>query len=102
MESPDIPSPQAVLKVKADKVAIVPPGHKYSMIQQLAHAVLWQEFWLKKLDGGRKKSGMNEWKDNFRVPEASEWEDLRARFVSGLEDAVALCRSGASAQVRIG
>ncbi len=39
-EGHDIPSPEKVLKIKADKSAIVPAGFNYSMVQNLAHALL--------------------------------------------------------------
>lgn len=60
----------------------------------MAHAVLWQEFWLNKLNGGRKKSSMKEWKDDFRKPAPEELEDLKSRFVSGLRQAADIAASG--------
>lgn len=83
----DIPAPEGMLKVKRDAANEQIEPAPYSLATNLAHAVLWQRFWLGKLAGGRKKSNMTEWRDDFRVPEPEEWEGLRREFVKGLKEA---------------
>ena len=58
-------------------------GAPYSAVTNLAHAVMWQEAWLSALDGVTV-SGPTLWENDFRVPDPSEWPDLRTRFVNGL------------------
>lgn len=83
----DIPTPAGVLRVREDKRSAVPPGAPYSILTNLAHTVLWQDFWLKKLAGGRRKAGPPEWNHDFRVPDPSEWKPLRGRLLDGLQEA---------------
>ncbi len=87
LEGWDIPTPAGMLRVKAENAAIKHPEAPYSLLTNLAHAVLWQDFWIQKLNGGRKNSNMIEWKNDFRVPETSEWKELRSRFLDGLKQA---------------
>ncbi len=76
-----------MLKVKREDAANQVDSAPYSLLTNLAHATLWQRFWLEKLSGGRKKSTMKEWKDDFRVPDPEEWEGLRREFIEGLREA---------------
>lgn len=87
IEGYDIPTPEAALKIKQESAQRQAEGLPYSVLKNLAHAVTWQAFWLRKLGGGRKKSGMPEWKANWRDPGPEEWEPLRLEFISGLKEA---------------
>lgn len=89
----DIPVPSTMLKIKAEKAAILPEHAPYSVLTNLAHAVLWQELWLQKLHGKRKASGMQEWQNDFRIPEPSEFGALRTRFLDGLAEAREIART---------
>lgn len=93
IEGADIPTPRGMLRINIDDANDTLPGLPYSVATNLAHAVLWQEFWLKKLAGGPRYSSNNEWKQDFRIPDADEWPDLRQRFVEGLERARAIAAS---------
>ncbi|MBX3112878.1 MAG: hypothetical protein KF857_12840 [Fimbriimonadaceae bacterium] len=59
------------------------PASPYSPLTNLAHAVLWQDAWLKSLVGV-KTAGPDLWNNDFRIPEPEEYEGLRKRFVEGL------------------
>lgn len=83
----DTPTPAGLLRVAEDKRGKKPKDSPYSILTNLAHTVLWQDFWLKKLAGGRKKSGPPEWNNDFRVPSPEEWDDLKKRFIDGLAEA---------------
>lgn len=83
----DIPTPAGLLRLASGDRSRMPEGSPYSVITNLAHAVLWQDFWLRKLAGGKKKSGPPEWNQDFRVPAPDEWDALRRSFVAGLEEA---------------
>ncbi len=87
LEGWDIPTPAGMLRVKVENAAIKHPDAPYSLLTNLAHAVLWQDFWIQKLSGGRKNSNMIEWKNDFRIPESREWKGLRTRFLEGLKQA---------------
>lgn len=87
LEGHDIPTPEGMLKVKAEAAATQIEPAPYSLLTNLAHATLWQRFWLQKLAGGKRSSTMKEWKDDFRVPDAEEWEGLRREFLEGLKEA---------------
>ena len=93
MEGWDIPAPGGMLKItEADAFVEVVPI-PYAFATNLQHAVLWQRFWLRKIAGGRKKSGMQEWKNDFRVPEPREFKDLRREFLEGLAEARGIAAS---------
>ncbi len=94
LEGYDIPKPEGMLKISEDQAFAELPPIPYSFATNLQHAVLWQRFWLQKLAGGRKKSGMEEWKNDFRIPDRSELKDLKREFVDGL----ALARSIAATE----
>lgn len=87
LEGYDIPAPNSMLRIGAESSAVKHENLPYSILTNLAHTVLWQDFWLAKLEGGRKRSSMAEWQNDFRVPDASEWKDLRSRFILGLQEA---------------
>jgi uncharacterized damage-inducible protein DinB len=93
LEGYDIHKPETILKVSQKSAAHHDGTHPYSLLTNLAHANLWQGFWLQKLAGGRKKSSMIEWRDDFRVPEPSELEALRFEFISGLREAARIAGS---------
>lgn len=87
IEGYDVPAPSAMLKVSRVSAVAVVPGLPYSLLTNLQHTVYWQRFWLAKLQGGPKKAGMEQWRQDWQVPDASEWEGLRAEFLAGLEEA---------------
>lgn len=71
----DFPPLESVLKkVKADDAAIVPPGFKYSMITLAEHTWFWQNIWIRKVQGLRAPSMLQDW----RVPETAEWHSIVA------------------------
>ncbi len=82
----DIPKPSGLSRMKREVAVSRHPGAPYSPLTNLAHAVLWQEAWLRSLSG-IKTSGPELWNNDFRVPEPGEYEALRARFVDGLKEA---------------
>lgn len=87
IEGWDIPTPSALVKVKAEDAEMKLPGLPYSMLTNLAHIVTWQRIWLKKLNGLDKASRMEDWKQDWRVPKAKEWDPLRKEFLTGLLEA---------------
>ena len=91
IEGWDIPAPEGMLKIKKDSANLQLPGLPYSIATNLAHAVLWQDFWLEKLKGGKQKSGMEQWEHDFDVPEPHQWNELRSRFGAGLREAMEYC-----------
>lgn len=81
----DIPAPESMLKLSRREAARKLEDAPYSILTNLAHSVLWQNFWLRKLAGGRKRSNMTEWQADFAVPAPEEWEPLRQEFIEGLK-----------------
>lgn len=89
----DIPAPSGMLRMKADAVATQLPGTPYSLLTNLAHTVLWQRIWLHKLKGGSRNDLLNEWKEDWRAPDAAEWAELREAFLGGLDEAKRIAAS---------
>ena len=86
----DIPTPERMLRIKGARAALKSGGHPYSLLTNLAHAVMWQNLWLDKLNRKPKRPSMEIWKVDWRVAETGEWEGLRRDFVEGLKQARAL------------
>jgi hypothetical protein len=89
----DIPTPDSLLKVSEERAAIRLPGHPYSLLTNLAHALLWQEHWLAKLEGRPRKTRPELYAGDFRVPEPGEFKAIRAEFVEGLRRAKSIAES---------
>lgn len=83
----DIPTPEQAIKITQSKAAEQVSPLPYSFLTNLAHAALWQDLWLGALAGGRAKSTMQEWKNDFRIPDPSEFESLKERFIEGFRKA---------------
>jgi len=82
----DIPKPSGLSRLKREVATVKPDGAPYSPLTNLAHTVLWQEAWLKSLNG-IKTPGPELWNNDFRVPDPEEYEALRKRFIDGLHEA---------------
>lgn len=82
----DIPKPTSLNALKAEDAATRLTGTPYSVLTNLAHAVLWQDTWLARL-AGKPVDTRQVWADDFRVPDASEYPALRKRFAEGLAEA---------------
>jgi len=65
IEGWDIPTPDALLKVSRSNAAKRSEGHPYSMVDNLAHTVFWQELWLDRLRGNPPMPSAEVWKNAF-------------------------------------
>lgn len=65
----------------------------YSILENLAHTVYWQDIWLLRLSGKKKSVGMKEWTADWQSPDPSEWDSYRARFLAGLGEALMIAES---------
>jgi uncharacterized damage-inducible protein DinB len=83
----DIPDPASCLRVSAAAANASVEPLPTTIAENLAHAVMWQNFWLGALRGGRSRSGLTEWTQDWRKPEPKEWPGLRAQFIEGLREA---------------
>jgi uncharacterized damage-inducible protein DinB len=93
IEGYDAPTPAGMLRVGAADAATKVPGMPYSLATNLRHTVTWQDFWLAKLAGGAQRSGLEQWREDFRPAGEDEWPELRSRFLRGLEAARSLARA---------
>jgi uncharacterized damage-inducible protein DinB len=89
----DIPRPAGMLKVSGPTANRQLPDLPYSLATNLAHTLVWQEFWLAKLNGGRRKAGPQASHNDFRVPSPDEFPRLRRQFLEGLDRARAVAAS---------
>lgn len=86
-EGRDFPSPSGLLGgVSATRAEKLRDGMPYSLADNLAHALRWQEEWMAKFDGAAKPVGSDDWK-----PAApGDYAELRRRFVEGVDRALEL------------
>lgn len=87
IEGYDIPTPEGLLKVSAERAAKVHEGAPYSLLRNLAHAVYWQSLWLDRLQGRPVPPIMDIWKGDWKEPSPSEFKRIRQEFVDGLKTA---------------
>lgn len=86
----DFPPPASILKtVKAVDAAALPPGFKYSLLTLVEHTDFWQRIWLGRLTGAKRPDMTKDW----RVPDPSEWPEVRKRFLENFESALAVARA---------
>lgn len=86
----DIPKVDNLLKrMSAETAAQTLPGWPYSILTNLAHADFWQRIWLNRIEGRPRPK----FKDDWRVPAPSEFEELRASFLEGLERSRAIAKN---------
>lgn len=87
IEGYDIPTPAGVVRISPATACEAITPLPYTFGCNLAHAVMWQNFWLNKLKGGRKSSSMTEWTKDFREPDPNEIPNLKTSFLQGLLEA---------------
>lgn len=90
----DIPTPTGLLRIRKETVSTTNAHLPYPLVTNLAHTVMWQNLWLDKLEGKPKKPSMEVWKNDWRLADSEEWDDLRKQFVSGLNRARTLAAEG--------
>jgi hypothetical protein len=92
VEGEDFSTPREMLEtIEPGMAATVPPGCPYSIATNVMHALLWQDLWVARLRG--EAGTAPEPDQDFPAVTEAEWPAVRARFVDGLEEALALARS---------
>lgn len=90
-EGRDILHPKRLLsRITAADAARKLPGVPYSILDNLAHADLWQRIFLAPMLGTRAPSYLEDWKEH----EPSEWEEVRKGFLERFEAARRLAAEG--------
>lgn len=86
----DFPAPASILRnVKKEDAATIPAGFKYSLLTLVEHTDFWQRIWLGRLTGSRRPDMTKDW----RVPDVSEWVEVRKRFLENFEKALAVAQA---------
>src|SRR5687768_6187274 len=84
-EGRDFPPPKRILSnIKAEDAAKIPKGFKYSILTLVEHNNLWIGIWLGRLADRKRPDMTKDWK----VPNQSEWPEVRRRFLEGVEEAM--------------
>lgn len=89
----DIPTPGAIVKVKQSDAEFKHPDMPYSILTNLAHTVTWQRIWLGELTGQPRENLVEIWKNDWSVPDAKDWDNLRKEFLEGLTEAKQIAES---------
>jgi uncharacterized damage-inducible protein DinB len=82
------PPARMIADLTSEQAVEVLPGCPYSIADQVAHMLFWQQRWLGRIDNKpleRQKGKNGDWP---RVA-AEQWESVRSEFLQGLETAVA-------------
>lgn len=75
----------------------LPTGAPYSIGTQVAHALVWQDVWLAKIQGNPAIEVTDD--KDFPIVDCADWPEIRGRFVAGTEVAEALANSEDLARV---
>lgn len=93
LDGMDIPVPEKMLKISSSGASARDLAMPYSILENLAHTVYWQDIWLLRLSGKKKSVGMKEWTEDWQTPSPSDWDSYRARFLAGLGEALMIAES---------
>lgn len=91
IDGKDIPVAASFLKLHTTRSTNIPSGLPYSLIENLWHAVYWQDLWLRELKGETTPSLMVIWEGDWQSPPESEYTSLRDQFLTDLETARSMC-----------
>lgn len=75
--------------MKPETATKLPQGWPYSILTNLEHADFWQRVWLARLEGKPRP----QWEADWRVPDESEFESVRASFLGNFKRAAAIVES---------
>lgn len=83
----DFPSPSGLLGgISPARAERLREGMPYSLADNLAHALRWQDEWMARFDGKARPVGADSW-----IPaEPGSYPELRRRFLAGVDRAVEL------------
>lgn len=86
----DFPSAKGLMFSISQETAFASvPTAKFNIATYVAHASFWQDIWLAKLKGSPGPSLVLDWQE----PQAGSWQQVRDRFLSGLEEAIVIASS---------
>jgi hypothetical protein len=87
----DFSAPRALLRISPKAAVFRLPGWPYSIADNVAHTVFWQDLWLARLRGESASVVMGE---DWPTVSARAWAEVRERFLAGLDEAVAIAEKG--------
>ena len=83
----DFAAPSGLLRGISPEIAeAAPEGAPYSVADNLAHALRWQEHWLA-LARGERRNNIAVNKEDWLPAEPGEYDELRKAFVAGIAEA---------------
>lgn len=91
LEGWDIPVVGSMLRMTAKRAAECKPGMPYTLVDNLWHAVYWQELWLAQLRGEKTPPMMQVWSGDWKGAEERDFGGLREKFLEGLQEARLMC-----------
>ena len=87
----DFSSPRAILRISAERAVLRLPGWPYSIADNVAHTVYWQDLWLARLRGTKIQAVMGE---DWPKVAPERWVEFRERFLRGLDEAIEIAEAG--------
>lgn len=92
IEGRDFDTPAKLVRIKADKACQQPEHAPYSIATNVWHCDYWNRLWLAKLTGEKRAAG-NIWSEDWKVPAASDWEEVSRRFIANLDRALTIAQA---------
>ncbi|RYG26378.1 DinB family protein [bacterium] len=87
----DFSPPKAILRISAERAVLRGPAWPYSIADNVAHTVYWQDLWLARLRGSKINAVMGE---DWPTVMPEGWSETRERFLRGLDEAIAIAEAG--------
>lgn len=92
IEGMDFADAKRLVNIKADLACAKKEGFPYSIATNIWHCDYWNRLWLARLLG-EKRPAKNIWAEDWQQPEATDWPEIKVRFLTNLDAALEIARS---------
>jgi uncharacterized damage-inducible protein DinB len=86
IEGMDFADAKRLVNIRAEMACNQPEGFPYSIATNIWHCDYWNRLWLARLRNQKRPAG-NIWAEDWQVPIAEDWPEVKKRFLENLDAA---------------